>query len=297
MLCWLGLALAVEATGGPPLPGVGPVLACLLAGGGIRAWRARADRRARAAVQGLFARFVSRPVAEALLRDRDLFLSGGRPKPQELTATVLFSDVAGFTGICEALPAEPLIAWLDRYIDTMSDLVVAHGGVVLRFVGDGILAAFGVPVPRQTEEAIAADALAAARCALAMERAMEALNAEWRAAGLPEAGLRIGIHTGPMVAGSLGRGARMEFCLLGDTANVGARLEQMGKQHGGEGPGACTIMLGEPSWRLLGGALPGRPVGELALRNRRTPLIAFRIDRRAVDGLSVSAETAVVAPS
>ncbi len=296
MLGWLGLALSVEAAGGAPLPGVGPVLACLLAGGGIRSWRARADRRARAVVQGLFGRFVSVPVAEALLRDRDLFLSGGRPKPQELTATVLFSDVAGFTGICEALPAEPLVAWLDRYIDTMSDLVVAHGGVVLRFVGDGILAAFGVPVPRRTEEAIAADALAAARCALAMERAMEALNADWRAAGLPEAGLRVGIHTGPMVAGSLGRGERMEFCLLGDTANVGARLEQMGKQYGGEGPSFCTILLGEPSWRLLGGALPGRPVGELALRNRRTPLTAFRIDRRAVRDLSAPAEPVAAAP-
>lgn len=279
MLGWLASALAVEATGGAPLPAVGPVLACLLAGGGIRAWRARADRRARTAVQGLFARFVSGPVAEALLRDRDLFLSGGRPKPQELTATVLFSDIAGFTAICEALPAEPLIAWLDRYIDTMSDLVVAHGGVVLRFVGDGVLAAFGVPVPRLTEAAVAADALAAAHCALAMELAMEALNAEWRSVGLPAAGLRVGIHTGPMVAGSLGRGDRMEFCLLGDTANVGARLEQMGKQHGGDGPESCTILLGEPTWRLLGGAVPGQPVGELALRNRRAPLTAFRIDR------------------
>jgi class 3 adenylate cyclase len=268
-----------------------------MAGGGIRAWRAQADRRARASVQSLFARFVSAPVAEELLRERDLFLAGGRPKPQELTATVLFSDVAGFTGICEALPPEPLIAWLDRYIDTMSDLVVAHGGVVLRFVGDGILAAFGVPVPRRTEEAIAADALAAARCALAMERAMEALNADWRAAGLPEAGLRIGIHTGPMVAGSLGRGKRMEFCLLGDTANTGARLEQMGKQHGGEGPGSCTILLGEPTWRLLGGALPGQPVGELGLRNRRARITAWRIDRRAVrDDTRASTHAVASAP-
>ena len=296
MLGWLGAALAAEAVGAAPLPAVGPVLACLLAGGGIRAWRARADRRARTAVQGLFARFVSGPVAEALLRDRDLFLSGGRPTPQELTATVLFSDIAGFTAICEALPAEPLIAWLDRYIDTMSDLVVAHGGVVLRFVGDGILAAFGVPVPRRTPDAIAADALAAARCALAMERAMAALNAEWRVAGLPSAGLRVGIHTGPMVAGSLGRGDRMEFCLLGDTANVGARLEQMGKQHGGEGPDACTILLGEPTWRLLGGAVPGQPVGDLALRNRRAPLTAFRIDRGAMRGSDAKAEPVAVAP-
>ncbi len=116
---------------------------------------------------------------------------------------------------------------------------------------------------------------------------MEALNAAWRAEGLPEAGLRIGIHTGPMVAGSLGRGERMEFCLLGDTANVGARLEQLGKQHGGEGPGSCTIILGEPSWRLLEGMLPGLCIGEVALRNRSARMTAWRIDSRAVRELAM----------
>src|SRR3712207_2162796 len=113
-----------------------------------------------------------------------------------------------------------------------------------------------------------------------------ALNADWRAAGLPEAGLRIGIHTGPMVAGSLGRGERMEFCLLGDTANVGARLEQLGKQHGGEGPRSCTIILGEPSWRLLAGAIPGLRIGEVAPRNRAAPMAAWRIDRRAAGAVA-----------
>ena len=268
--------LAALAAGGAAWPGLGPVLAALLAGGGARAWRSRAERRDRLALRGLFSRFLSAEVADALLRDRALFMAGGRPKPQELVATVLFSDIAGFTGICEALPPVPLIDWLDRYIDVMVAVSVAHGGVVLRFVGDGMLVVFGVPVPRPDVAGQAADAAAAARCALAMEQAMKALNAEWRAAGRPEAGLRIGIHTGPLVAGSLGRGERMEFCLLGDTANVGARLEQLGKQHGGGG--CCTVLVGEPTWRLLGGAFPGRRIGELSLRNREARLAAWRID-------------------
>src|SRR3712207_5139241 len=123
-----------------------------------------------------------------------------------------------------------------------------------------------------------------------------ALNADWRAAGLPEAGLRIGVHTGPMVAGSLGRGARMEFCLLGDTANVGARLEQLGKQHGGEGPGSCTIILGEPTWRLLDGTIPGARIGEVALRNRAARMAAWRIDSRAVRAPAAAAADAVEGP-
>ena len=74
----------------------------------------------------------------------------------------------------------------------------------------------------------------------------------------------------------------MEFCLLGDTENVGARLEQLGKQHGGEAPGCCTIILSEPSWRLLDGAFPGLRIGEVVLRNRSARIAAWRIDSRAV---------------
>ncbi|WP_165943382.1 adenylate/guanylate cyclase domain-containing protein [Roseicella aquatilis] len=290
ILAWIVAVLALAAAGQPGWPALAPVLGALCAGGAARGLAGAAERRDRAALRSLFSRFLSAPVAEALLRDRALFMAGGRPKPQELVATVLFADIAGFTRIAEQLPPGPLIAWLDRYIDAMVREVAAQGGVVLRFAGDGMLAAFGVPVPRRDPAAIAADARAAARCALAMERAMAALNAGWRAAGLPEAGLRIGIQTGPMVAGSLGHGERLEFCLLGDAANVGARLEQLGKQHGGEAPGACTIILGEPSWRLLEGSLPGLRIGEVPLRNRQAPITAWRIDARAVRGLEAPAE-------
>ncbi|WP_158292408.1 CHASE2 domain-containing protein [Paracraurococcus ruber] len=287
-VAWLMAVMALVAAGHGGWPAIAPALAAWLAGGAARAWTGAAERRDRMALRAMFARFMGAPVAEALLRDRALFLAGGRPKPQELTATVLFSDIAGFTRICEALPPGPLVAWLDRYMEAMVAVAAAHGGAVLRFVGDGILVGFGVPVPRPDAAGVAADAQAAARCALAMERAMAALNAEWRAAGMPEAGLRIGIHTGPLVAGSLGRGERLDFCLLGDTANVGARLEQLGKQHGGEGPGCCTIILGEPTWRLLDGMVPGRCIGDLALRNRSARMAAWRIDSGAMQDAALS---------
>jgi adenylate cyclase len=208
-------------------------------------------------------------------------MSGGRPRPQQLTATVLYADVAGFTSICEGLAPEPLIAWLDRYIDTMAGLIMAHDGVLLRFIGDGILAVFGVPLPRRDEAGIATDANNAARCALAMEQAMARLNDAWEAAGLPVGGLRVGLHTGPMVAGSLGTGPRMEFCLLGDTANIGARLEQLGKDHAEPGPRYCTIVVGEATWSRLAGALPGIPIGDVLLRGRHTTMPAYRIDAAA----------------
>ena len=252
-----------------------------MAGGGVRAWRGYAERRDRRALRTLFSRFVSAPVVDEIMRERDLFLAGGRPRPQELTATVLFADVASFTGICERLEPAALIAWLDRYIDTMAGIIMAHEGVLLRFIGDGILAVFGVPVPRRDRAGIADDASRAARCALAMEQAMGRLNDDWRAEGQPEAGLRIGIHTGPLVAGSLGTGPRMEFCLLGDTANVGARLEQLGKEFIGQRRRYCTIVVGGPTFDLLDGSLPGLRVGEITLRGKRAPLEVYRIDSEA----------------
>jgi class 3 adenylate cyclase len=269
-------ACAAVAAGLPLVLPVAPALAALLAGGLVRAWRGHGERRDRRVLRLLFSRFVSAPVVDEILSQRELFLAGGRPRPQELTATVLFSDVAGFTTICEQLAPEPLIGWLDTYVDAMVRIVAGHDGVVLRFVGDGILSVFGAPVPRRDEAAIDADARNAARCALAMEAAMIRLNATWQAAGLPEAGLRIGIHTGRLVAGSFGNGPHMEFCLLGDTANVGARLEQLGKDHAE--PLACAIMVGGPTWERLGGAFAGQRVGEVPLRGKQVRIAVWRID-------------------
>jgi len=275
------------------LPVVPPLLALTLAGGATQAWRGAADRRDRRALRALFSRFVSEPVVDEIMKERDLFMAGGRPVPRELTATVLYADVAGFTTICEGLPPAALISWLDRYIDTMAALIMAHDGVLLRFIGDGILAVFGVPVPRLDEAAITTDAINAARCALGMERAMDNLNDAWCAEGLPVGGLRVGIHTGRMVAGSLGNGPRMEFCLLGDTANIGARLEQLGKEYAEPSPRYCTIVVGGPTWSCLGGRFPGVSIGEVMLRGRQTSMTAYRIDSVAAR----RAGSAVTAPS
>lgn len=282
-LMFIAAVLAAYAETGVLVPVVAPVLGLTLAGGTARAWRSGLDRRDRSALRALFSRFVSEPVVNEIMKDRDLFLSGGRPVPQELTATVLYADVANFTTMCEQMKPAPLVEWIDRYIDAMAAQIMAHDGVLLRFIGDGILAVFGVPIPRLTEAAITRDARNAARCALAMERAMQDLNVQWRAEGQPIGGLRVGLHTGPMVAGSLGKGARLEFCLLGDTANTGARLEQLGKEYADPRPDYCTIVVGEPTWRRLDGEFPGIRIGDVMLRGRQAAMGAYRIDSAAAE--------------
>jgi class 3 adenylate cyclase len=224
----------------------------------------------------MFARHVSAPVARELWRQRNAFLAGGRPRPQELVATVLFSDIAGFTTLCERMAPAPLIDWLDQYIDAMVQTIAAHDGAVLRFIGDGILAVFGAPVPRRTEAEIDRDAQNAARCGLAMVAAMRRLNEQWHAQGMPAAGLRVGLHTGALVAGCLGRGEKIEYCLLGDTANTGARIEALGKEHT-SGPEDCIVLVGASTYERLHDRFKAQAVGEVMLRGKERPVGVYRI--------------------
>lgn len=271
-----GGALAAFGAGAPLVAPLAPTLALSLGAGGARVWRGWHERRDRKVLMQLFSRFVGESLVREFWKQRDSFLDGGHPRPLELTATVLFSDIAGFTPICETLAPAPLIAWLDRYIDTMVRIVADQDGVVLRFIGDGILAAFGAPVARRTEAEIDTDAQNAVASALAMVAAMRRLNETWQAEGLPTAGIRIGIFTGPLIAGSLGSGAHMEYCLLGDTANTAARLEARGKAHV-EGPQDCVILIGEPTWRRLAGRFQAAEVGDVTLRGKRHPVGVYRI--------------------
>jgi adenylate cyclase len=109
-----------------------------------------------------------------------------------------------------------------------------------------------------------------------MAAAMRHLNEGWRSAGLPTAAVRVGIYTGSLVAGSLGSGSHMEYCLLGDTVNTAARLEAAGKAHS-RGPEDPIIMAGEPTMERLGGLVPAEGVGELSLRGKERPVRVYRI--------------------
>lgn len=241
---------------------------------GLSLWRERAERRT---LMGLFARHVSAPLAEEIWRQRATFMAGGRPKPLELTATVLFSDIEDFTPVSERLGPTALMAWLEAYMERMTAIVAAHRGLVLRFIGDALLAVYGVPVARTSEAEIVADAVAAARSALAMAGSVAALNAELAAKDLPPIRVRIGIHTGPLVAGSLGGAGHLEYALVGDTANTAARLEALGKSLRGPDSGPCIIVLGEPTRARLPESFAVRDAGEVTLKGKQHRVRAFEL--------------------
>lgn len=252
------------------LPFVAPVAGGMLALTAVAALLAQMEKAQKAAMMQLFARHVSKDIAEDIWNRREEFLENGRPRPQNITVTVLFTDIKGFTTVSEKLPPAQLLDWLNEYMEAMAGVVVANQGVVKQYIGDAVMAVFGVPLARHSEAEIAQDARNAVRCALEMERALEQLNGRWRVQGKPVIAMRAGIFTGPVVAGSLGGAERMEYTVVGDSVNTASRLESFDKSYSTPDleTRVCRIMIGEPTYRRLNSEFHCVPVGEVELKGK-----------------------------
>ena len=190
-----------------------PVLAiCLL---GVVA-EAIARRRLREA----FGRYVSREVMSQVMSNPHS-LRGERRE-----VSILFSDLRGFTPLCEAMPVEAVAAHLNEYFDAMTEAIFTRRGMINDFVGDAIMAVFGAPLTDPDH------ALHAVQSAVAMEQALSTLNQRWEAAGLPFLHMGIAIHTGEVFVGNVGGAVKLKYAVVGDPVNATARLESLNKELG-----------------------------------------------------------------
>lgn len=267
-----------------------PVLPMALAGiasaGLCIAYLSSLERNERRYLMDIFSKQVSPDVAEEMWRSRDQFLKGGRLEPRLLTASILFTDLHNFTPVAERLSPPELMEWLNLYMDRMAGLVMEHGGVVDDYFGDAIKANFGVPIARADAAAIDEDARRAVRCALAMGEALEIMNRDWAAAGLPRISMRVGINTGLVVAGCLGSVQRMKFTTLGDVVNTAARLETYGKDDPNvtAEDSICRVLIGEETARRIGDGFLVRAVGSLKLKGKETLVTVYRVEGMAASG-------------
>jgi class 3 adenylate cyclase/tetratricopeptide (TPR) repeat protein len=176
------------------------------------------------------------------------------------TVTVVFSDLVGSTPLGERLDPESLREVITRYYDRAAEVLARHGGTVAKFIGDAVMAVYGIP--RLHED----DALRAVRGAAELGDALAELNGELEAAWGVRLALRTGVNTGEVVVGDAVHGQEI---VVGDAVNVAARLEQAA------GPG--EVLIGEQTWRLVRDAATVEPVAPLAVKGKGDPVGAFRL--------------------
>ena len=258
---------------------VTPSLAWILSSLLTSAHRAAQEKRERSQLMSLFSKHVAPEIAEDIWQKRRLFLLDGHPHPQEAIATVMFTDLQGFTTISERMKPSALFDWLNEYLEAMTPLVSDYKGVVVRFIGDAIFAGFGIPVPHLSSEEIAQDAKHAVECALAMNEKLIQLNKQWERQGLPKVGMRIGLYTGAVAAGSIGANKRMEYTLHGDTVNTAARLETFDKLSFSADyfKLPCRIFIGESTVDYLGDQFLLEKAGKVELRGKEETVTIYQV--------------------
>ena len=172
---------------------------------------------ARTVGHGLLAAYLGDDPASRVLSGTVL-----RGEVQSVQAVLLFADLQGFTALADTIPGRDLITLLDDYFGCMVPPVVGHGGEVLKFMGDGLLAAFAVVLDNQA--AVCADALKAATEALGL---VDRLNADRRTGGQPAAGLDVSLHIGKVLYGNVGSDTRLDFTVIGPAVNEASRIEAL----------------------------------------------------------------------
>ncbi|MFB2921406.1 MULTISPECIES: CHASE2 domain-containing protein [Aerosakkonema] len=235
---------------------------------------ANLEREERQALMKLFERNVTPKIAEAIWRERSKFLEEGELQAQEMTATVLFTDLKGFSSIAENMEPKILMCWLNDYMKVMTQVVLDRDGIIDKFIGDAIMAVFGVPIPATTPEEIALDAEKAVSCAVAMAEALKSLNRRWQSQGLPTVCMRVGIATGVVVAGSLGSDRRQDYTVIGDTVNIASRLESYDKTLDG---GSCRILISEDTYLYNQDKFLTKLVGSVLLKGREHPVKVYQV--------------------
>lgn len=210
-------------------------------------------------IRQTFARYVSPAVVDLMLRT---------PNHDYLTVsrrvlTMLFSDMRGFTTISQQLPPDVVGAMLNEHLAAMTEIIRDAGGTVDKFVGDEVVAFWGAPLAREDH------ALVAVTTAIQMQRRQVEISAGWRARGLPEVAIGIGIGTGEVVVGNIGSPQMMNYTAIGADVNLAARLCSAA------GPG--QILMSESTYALVQGQVSARPVPPLALRHIDYPVQAFEV--------------------
>ncbi|WP_261224571.1 CHASE2 domain-containing protein [Ancylothrix sp. D3o] len=275
---WLAMALSAFCCSNIWVPVAAPMGSLLMAGFGVQVrdyYERLRERHEKELLMTLFEKYLAPETANMIWERKSELFEEGMLKAQEQIATVLFMDIRGFTSISEKMKPKELFIWLNRYLEAMSGCIMDHGGVVDKYIGDAIMAVFGVPFARTTQEEIRQDALNAMAACFAMNKKLKELNKSLRKQQKPEIKIGIGIHTGAVMAGSLGGERRLNYSVVGDTVNVAARLEAFNKEVTADNP--YQLLVSGKTFRYVRNFYVGKPVGVTQLRGRKQETVIYSI--------------------
>jgi class 3 adenylate cyclase/CheY-like chemotaxis protein len=190
-------------------------------------------------------------------------LASGDMRQEELEVSVLFSDIRGFSTIAERLSARDIAEIVGRHLRAMAEVVSEHGGTIDKFQGDAVMAVFGAPEP------LSDHAERALRCAIAMQRRQDELNAEgWGTDAVQTLHIGVGVNTGLVIAGAVGGGGRLEYTVIGDAVNVAERLQS--EAEGGE-------IIASASTVTAADGIESEPIGTRQVKGREEPVEVYRV--------------------
>jgi len=227
----------------------------------ITVYRVLTEQREKRYIRQTFSKFVSKSVVDDLLKNPEKLKLGGEKK----LLTVLFSDIRGFTTISERMTPEALVEHLNEYLQAMTEIVLHDDGTLDKYVGDEIMAFWGAPVPQEDH------AFLACKAAVKMMEDLHKLNDKWRQMGKPELNIGIGLNTGDMVVGNMGSSSRMDYTLMGDNVNLGARLEGTNKIYG------TNIIISESTYEYVKDRVFARELDLIRVKGKQQPVKIFEL--------------------
>ncbi|MBW1693989.1 MAG: adenylate/guanylate cyclase domain-containing protein, partial [Deltaproteobacteria bacterium] len=204
-------------------------------------------------------RYVGENLVEKLIDSKE----GGFPENERKEVAVLFADIRSFTTIAEGMNAHNIVSMLNEFFDRMVDVIFINNGILDKFVGDQVMAVFGL----MTSENNAS--YEAVKSAIEMQDVTKALIRVRRSQKKQTFEIGVGINTGPVVVGNVGSKNRMDYTIIGDSVNVAARLQQMAK--GGE------IIIGARTYRQVQGRFQVEKKGEISLKNKLKPVLCYTV--------------------
>lgn len=248
---------------------------------GITSYKYFTEERNKRQLKGTFAKYVSPAVVEEILKDPSNIELGGK----KMELTVMFSDVRGFTTISEKLDPRALSNLLNSYLTPMTDLVFETKGTLDKYMGDAIMAFWGAPISFDDH------AERAATCALMMLKKLKELQAEYAAKKLPTIDIGIGLNTGDMSVGNMGSNTVRSYTVMGDSVNLGSRLEGINKEYG------TRIIVSEFTQAKIADKFVTREVDWVRVKGKAQPVRIFElIGTKSSGTLSAPADMLAVLP-